>query len=115
MYQVCTYFGKKALLICIIIIYISILNILCGILEDVAKYHLDPLFILQKKIIRKIFIFCYDKSSQFLLTERNILPLYMHHDIQFSISFMMYKPVSDLFPNVTNELSTTNDHIHKNL
>ena len=42
---------------------------------NIAKCHPDPLFILQKKIIRIITFSSYDKSAQFLFTEMNILPL----------------------------------------
>ena len=40
----------------------------------------------------------------------NILPLY--NLIQHRISFMMYKLVNGLLPEVMNELYTTNDQIH---
>ena len=42
---------------------------------NLAKCHLDPLFILQDTIIIIITFSSYDKSSQFLFTALNILPL----------------------------------------
>ena len=80
---------------------------------NVAKCHLDSLFILQKKIIRIITFSSYDKSSQFLFTELNILPLC--NLIQNIIGFMMYKLVNGLLPDVMNELYTTiliKDHVY---
>ena len=74
---------------------------------NVAKCHLDQLFILQKKIIGKITFSSYDKSSQFLSTGLNILSLC--NLIQNRIGFMMYKIVNGLLPDVMNELYTTND------
>ena len=43
----------------------------------------------------------------------NLLPLY--NLIQHRISFMMYKLVNGLLPEVMNELYTTNDQIHDHL
>ena len=77
---------------------------------NISKCHLDPLFILQKKILRIITFSWYDVSSQILFTDLNILPLY--NLIQHRISFMMYKLVNGLLPEVMNELYTTNDQIH---
>ena len=42
---------------------------------NVAKCLFDPLFTLQKIIIRIITIYSYDKSTQFIFTPLNILPL----------------------------------------
>ena len=75
---------------------------------NISKCHLEPLFILQKKILRIITFSWYDVSSQILFTNLNILPLY--NLIQNRISFMMYKLVNG--PEVMNELYTTNDQIH---
>ena len=77
---------------------------------NISKCHLDPLFILQKKILRIITFSWYDVSSQIIFTDLNILPLY--NLIQHLISFMMYKLVNGLLPEVINELYTTNDLIH---
>ena len=68
------------------------------------------LTILQKKILRIITFSWYDVSSQILFMNLNILPLY--NLIQHRISFMMYKLVNGLLPEVMNELYTTNDQIH---
>ena len=65
---------------------------------NIAKCHLDPLFILHKKIIRIITFSSYNKSAQFLFTELNILPLC--NLIQNRIGFMMYKLVNGLLPDV---------------
>ena len=70
----------------------------------------NALFILQKKIHRIITFSWYDVSSQILFTDLNILPLY--NLIQHRISFMMYKLVNGLLPEVMSELYTTNDQIH---
>ena len=74
---------------------------------NISQCHLNPLVILQKKIPRIITFSWYDVSSQILFMDLNILPLY--NLIQNRISFMMYKPVNGLFPEVMNELYTTND------
>ena len=73
---------------------------------NISKCLLDPLFILQKKILRIITFSWYDVSSQILFTDLNIQPLY--NLIQNRIGFMMYK----LLPEVIKELYTTNDQIH---
>ena len=67
---------------------------------NVAKCLLDPIITFSN----------YDKSSMFLFTELNILPLC--NLIQNIIGFMMYKLFNELFPDVMNELYTTNDQIH---
>ena len=77
---------------------------------NVASCHLDPLFILQKKIVRIITFSNYDAPSQVIFRELNILPLY--HLVQNRISFMMYKYVNGLLPDVMNELYVTNNEIH---
>ena len=76
---------------------------------NIAKCHIDPLFIVQKKIIRIITFSSYDKSAEFLFTEMNILPLF--NLIQNRKGFMMYELVNGLLPDVMNELHTTNDQI----
>ena len=48
-------------------------------------------------------------SSQILFMDLNILPLY--NLTQHRLSFMMYKLVNGLLPEVMNELYTTNDQI----
>ena len=63
---------------------------------NISTYHLDSLFILQKKILRIITFSWYDISSQILFTNLNILPLY--NLIQNRFSFMMYKLVNGLLP-----------------
>ena len=77
---------------------------------NISQCHLDPLFILQKKILRIITFSLYDVSSQILFKDLNILHLY--NLIQNRIRFMMYKLVDSLLSGVTNELYTTNDQIH---
>ena len=77
---------------------------------NISQCHLNPLFILQKKILRIITFSWYDVSSQIHFMNLNILPLY--NLIQHRISFMMYKLVNGLLPEVMNELYTTNDQIH---
>ena len=49
-------------------------------------------------------------SYYYFFTDLNILPLY--NLIQHRISFLMYKLVIGLLPEVMNELYTTNDQIH---
>ena len=77
---------------------------------NVANCHLDPLYILQKKIVRIITFSNYDVHSQVIFKELNILPLY--HLIQNRISFMMYKHVNGLLPDVMSELYVNNNEIH---
>ena len=69
-----------------------------------------PIGYFTKEILRIIFFSWYDVSSQILFTDLNILPLY--NLIQNRISFMMYKLVNGLLPEVMKELYTTNDQIH---
>ena len=52
----------------------------------------------------------YDTPSRNILIELNILPLY--HLIQNRISFMMYKQVNSLLPEVMNKLYVTNNQIY---
>ena len=68
---------------------------------NISKYDLDPLFILQTKILRTMTFSWYDVSSQILFTNLNILPLY--NLIHNRISFMMYKLVNGLLPEVMKE------------
>ena len=72
---------------------------------NVASCHLDPLFILQKKMVRIITFSNYDAPSQVIFRELNILPLY--HLVQNRISFMMYKYVNGLLPDVMNKFYIT--------
>ena len=110
MYQACKYLDKNSL-INLYNNYIYPYLIYCvESWGNISKCHLDPLFILQKKILRIITFSWYDVSSQILFMDVNILPLY--NLIQHRISFMMYKLVNGLFPEVMNELYTTNDQIH---
>ena len=110
MYQARKYLNKKSL-VGLYNSYIYPYLIYCvESWGNIAKCHLDPLFILQKKIIRIITFSSYDKSAQFLFTELNILPLC--NLIQNRIGFMMYKLVNGLLPDVMNELYTTYDQIH---
>ena len=78
--------------------------------DNISKCHLDPLIILQKKILRIITLSWYDVSSHILFTDLSILPLdNLTHN---RISFMMYKLVNCLLTGVMKELYTTNDQIH---
>ena len=52
----------------------------------------------------------YNTPSRNIFIELNILPLY--HLIQNIISFMMYKHVNGLLPEVMNTLYVTNNQIH---
>ena len=91
MYQARKYLDKNSL-INLYNNYIYPYLIYCvGFWGNISKCHLDPLFILQKKILRIITFSWYDVSSQILFTDLNILPLY--NLIQHRISFMMYKLV----------------------
>ena len=72
--------------------------------------HLDPLFVLQKKIVRIMTYSNYDTPSRNIFIELNILPLY--NLIQNRISFMMYKHVNGLLPEVMKKLYVTNNQIH---
>ena len=130
MYQARKYLIKKSMA-CLYNSYIYPYLIYCvESWGNVAKCHLDPMFILQKKIIRIITFSSYAKSSQFLFTALNIL--HLCNLIQNIIGFMMYKLVNNnnnclksniqcieirvqwtgLMPDVMNELYTTNDQIH---
>ena len=65
---------------------------------------------LTKKIVRIMIYSNYDTHSRNIFIELNILPLY--HLIQNRISFMMYKHVNGLLPEVMNKLYVTNNQIH---
>ena len=71
-----------------------------GCCTNISKCHLDPLFILQKKILRKLTFSWYDISSQILFTDLNILPIY--NLIQNRIRFIMFKLVNGLLPEGMN-------------
>ena len=74
------------------------------------KCHLDPLFIVEKKIIILITFSCYDASSHILFT--NLIVLSLYNLVHNPISFMIYKLVIGLLSDVKNELFTTIDYIH---
>ena len=80
--------------------------------DHVANCHLDPLYILQKKIIRIITFSNYDAHSQVIFRELNIVSLY--YLIQNRFSFMMHKHVNSLLPHIMSELYDNNNEIHDN-
>ena len=77
---------------------------------NVPHCHLDPLLILQKKIVRIITFSRFDASTHMIFRDLNILPLY--NLVQNRISFFMYKHVHGLLPEVMNDLYTINNEIH---
>ena len=77
---------------------------------NISKCYLDPLFLLQKKLLKIITFSWYDVYSQILFTDLNIQRLY--NLMQNRIGFMMYILVNGLLPDVMKELYTTNDQIY---
>ena len=76
MYKAQNYINKKLSLVCIIRIYIYPYFIYC--IEswgNASNCHLDPLFVIQKRILRILTFSSYDVPSESLFKHTNILPL----------------------------------------
>ena len=78
---------------------------------NAAHCHLDPIFKLQKKIIRIITFSDHNAHTGLIYNRLNILPLYKL--IQNRIRIMMYKNANGMLPPVMNELFTVNSNIHE--
>ena len=73
--------------------------------------HIDPLYILQKRILRILTFSNYDVPSELLFRYTNILPLCKL--VHYRIGIMMYKYANYLLPPVINSLYTVNSDIHE--
>ena len=77
---------------------------------NVPHCHLNPLLLLQKKIIRIITFSNYLAHTEPIFKELNILPI---HKLYFNrIGILMYKYTTGLLPEVMNELYTQVNEIH---
>ena len=111
MYKARNYINKKAL-IGLYHSYIYPYFIYC--IEswgNASNCHLDPLFVIQKRILRILTFSSYDVPSDLLLKHTNILPLYKL--VHYRIGIMMYKYANYLLPPVMNDLYTVNSDIHE--
>ena len=77
---------------------------------NASNCHLEPLFILQKRIIRIITFSNYDVSSTLIFRDLNVLPL--RKLVQNRIGMIMYKYANGLLPSAMNELYISNSEIH---
>ena len=71
-----------------------------------SNCHIDPLYILQKRILRILTFSNYDVPSELLFRYTNILPLFKL--VHYRIGSMMYKYANYLLPPVINSLYTVN-------
>ena len=78
---------------------------------NASNCHLDPLFVLQKRILRILTFSSYDVPSESLFKHTNILPLYKL--VHYRIGIMLYKYANYLLPPVMNDLYTVNSDIHE--
>ena len=78
---------------------------------NTSNCHLDPLFVIQKRILRILTYSSYDVPSDSLFKHTNILPLYKL--VHYRIGIMMYKYANYLLPPVMNDLYTVNSDIHE--
>ena len=78
---------------------------------NASNCHLDPLFVIQKRILRILTFSSYDVPSDSLFKHTNILPLYKL--VHYRIGIMMYKYANYLLPPVMNDLYTVNSDIHE--
>ena len=111
MYKARNYINKKAL-IGLYHSYIYPYFIYC--IEswgNASNCHLDPLFVIQKRILRILTFSSYDVPSDSLFKHTNILPLYKL--VHYRIGIMMYKYANYLLPPVMNVLYTVNSDIHE--
>ena len=76
-----------------------------------SNCHIDPLYILQKRILRILTFSNYDVPSELLFRYTNILPLCKL--VHYRIGIMMYKYANYLLPPVINSLYTVNSDIHE--
>ena len=76
-----------------------------------SNCHIDPLYILQKRILRILTFSNYDVPSELLFRYTNILPLCKL--VHYRIGIMMYKYANYLLPPVINSLYTANSDIHE--
>ena len=78
---------------------------------NASNCHHDPLFAIQKRILRILTFSIYDVPSESRFKHTNILPLYkLAH---YRIGIMMYKYANYRFPPVMNDLYTVNRDIHE--
>ena len=102
MYKARNYINKKALL-GLYHSYIYPYLIYC--IEswgNASNCHIDPLYMLQKRILRILTFSNYDVPSELLFRYTNILPLYKL--VHYRIGIMMYKYANGLLPSVINSI-----------
>ena len=78
---------------------------------NASNYHLDPLFVIQKRILRIPTFSSYDVPSDSLFKHTNILLLYKL--VHYRIGIMMNKYANYLLPSVMKDLYTVNSDIHE--
>ena len=76
-----------------------------------SNCHIDPLYILQKRILRILTFSNYDVPSKLLFRYTNILPLCKL--VHYRIGIRMYKYANYLLPPVINSIYTVNSDIHE--
>ena len=111
MYKARNYINKKALL-GLYHSYIYPYLIYC--IEswgNVSNCHIDPLSMLQKRILRILTFSNYDVPSELLFRYTNILPLCKL--VHYRIGIVMYKYANGLLPSVINIIYTVNSDIHE--
>ena len=111
MYKARNYINKKALL-GLYHSYIYPYLIYC--IEswgNASNCHIDPLYMLQKRILRILTISNYDVPSELLFRYTNILPLCKL--VHYRIGIMMYKYANGLLPSMINSIYTVNRDIHE--
>ena len=107
MYKARNYINKKALLG----LYHPYFIYCIESWGNASNCHLDPLFVLQKRILRILTFSRYDVPSESLFKHTNIMPLYKL--VHYRIGLMMYKYANYLLPPVMNNLYTINSDIHE--
>ena len=111
MYKARRYLGSKSL---VNLYHSYIYTYLIYCIEswgNAAHCHLDPLFKLQKKIIRIITFSAHNAHTEPIFNDLNILSLYKL--IHNRIGIMMYKYANGMLPPVMNELFIVNSTIHE--
>ena len=104
MYKARNYINKKALL-GLYHSYIYPYLIYCiKSWGNASNCHIDPLYMLQKRILRILTFSNYDVPSELLFRYTNILPLCKL--VHYRIGIMMYKYVNGLLPSVINSIYT---------
>ena len=78
---------------------------------NASNCHIDPLSMLQKRILRILTFSNYDVPSELLFRYNNILPICKL--VHYRIGIMMYKYANCILPPVINSLYTVNSDVHE--